>query len=89
MVGCSVREAVPSTFCFAKRWSQKAPTIQAESLTTQADTLAVRPPPRGSWTPTAHILPIRLDECVRYCAKSAFSLPRASILGHAGKRVLR
>ena len=45
--------------------------------------------PRGSWTPTAHILPIRLDEGVRYCAKSAFSLPRASILGHAGKRVLR
>ena len=26
---CSGREHVPSTFCFAKRWSQKAPTIQA------------------------------------------------------------
>jgi len=26
---CPVREVVSSTFCFAKRWSQKAPTIQA------------------------------------------------------------
>jgi|GEM_PF-5900563 len=44
-----------TTFCFAKRWSQKAPTIQAAARLAPAR--STEPPnrlrPRGSWTATA------------------------------------
>jgi len=45
--------------------------------------------PRGSWTPTARILPIRLGGYARLYALSALGLSLAATHGPVGKRALR